>query len=642
MRIHSIRIENFRSFRDETVVLDDYTCLVGPNGAGKSTVLCALNIFFRETENSITDVVNLSQEDFHQKKTDAPIKITVTFTDLNEKAQEDFKDYYRQGKLIVSAIAKYDAAANRAEVKQYGQRLGMADFRPFFEAASGGAKVADLKVTFEELRKNFADLPPSGTKDAMISALHDYEANRPTDCVPIDSEDQFYGVSRGNNRLIKYVQWVYVPAVKDVTAEQNEGKATALGKLLARTVRLKLKFDEVMRDLQQKTESEYQKILDGNQAQLKELETSLVEKLSVWAHPDASLKLSWQKDSKSAVQIQLPSAKTIAGEGVFEGDLARLGHGFQRSYLLAVLQVLSTIDSENLPRLILGCEEPELYQHPPQARHLASVFEQLSTDNTQIIVSTHSPAFVTGKGFEAIRMVRFDSATSQSQVKQITFENFAESFAKARGEPPRKTNGVLATLHQALQPALNEMFFTKFLVLVEGLEDIAFVTSWMILTGRWDDYRRLGVHVVPSGGKSRLAQPLIVAQGLRIPHLIMFDADGNDLDKEGNQKPEHKRDNELLLALIEDKSGQAFPADALWGDNYVVWPKNIGEAFRSEVPEDQRLRCEEKARAACGHAPSMGKNCIFIGEMLAAVLAEGTKPPCLEKLCERILAAAST
>ena len=46
MKIKSIHIENLRSFKDELIVLNDYTCLVGPNGAGKSNVLFALNIFF--------------------------------------------------------------------------------------------------------------------------------------------------------------------------------------------------------------------------------------------------------------------------------------------------------------------------------------------------------------------------------------------------------------------------------------------------------------------------------------------------------------------------------------------------------------------------------------------------------------------
>ena len=43
MKIREIRIQNFRSFDDETIRFDDYTCFVGPNGGGKSNVLTALN-----------------------------------------------------------------------------------------------------------------------------------------------------------------------------------------------------------------------------------------------------------------------------------------------------------------------------------------------------------------------------------------------------------------------------------------------------------------------------------------------------------------------------------------------------------------------------------------------------------------------
>ena len=116
MKIESIKIENFRSFENETIYFDDYTCLVGPNGGGKSTVLVALNTFFREIENSDTDLINLSEEDFHCRNTSSPIKITVIFNDLSQEAQNDFKDYFRGGKLIISAVANYDKEVKNAHI----------------------------------------------------------------------------------------------------------------------------------------------------------------------------------------------------------------------------------------------------------------------------------------------------------------------------------------------------------------------------------------------------------------------------------------------------------------------------------------------------------------------------------------------
>ncbi len=103
MKLREIRIQNFRSFDDETIRLDDYTCFVGPNGGGKSNILTALNVFFRNTSSSATDVINLTKEDFHLKDVSKPVRITLTFGDLSDEAAEKLKAYYRQEKLIVTA-----------------------------------------------------------------------------------------------------------------------------------------------------------------------------------------------------------------------------------------------------------------------------------------------------------------------------------------------------------------------------------------------------------------------------------------------------------------------------------------------------------------------------------------------------------
>lgn len=68
MKIESIRIENFRSYKDETIFLDDYTCFVGPNGSGKSTIINALNVFFRQYKDTRNDLSKLTKDDFHHKK----------------------------------------------------------------------------------------------------------------------------------------------------------------------------------------------------------------------------------------------------------------------------------------------------------------------------------------------------------------------------------------------------------------------------------------------------------------------------------------------------------------------------------------------------------------------------------------------
>lgn len=636
MRISSVRIENFRSFKDQTIPFNDYACLVGPNGAGKSTVLTALNVFFRESDSLPTDLSQLDDEDFHCKDTDNPVKITVTFENLTQKATEDFSDYVRQGKLIVSAVATFDQATGKADVKQYGQRLGMPAFAPFFEGLDGGKKVADLKEIYTELRGNHEELANPGTKDVMAQALRDYEAARPEECKLIPSEDQFYGFSKGVNRLSRHVQWVYVPAVKDATSEQVEARNSALGRLLARTVRSQTNFDEAVKELRAGMQKQYQELLDGNQHVLNEISKSLQGRLLEWAHPEARLRLEWKQDPNKSVRIEEPWAHILAGEGEFEGELARFGHGLQRSYLLALLHELSGTETDDSPTLILACEEPELYQHPPQARHLASVLNKLSRGNSQVIVTTHNPWFVSGEGFEDVRMVHKDQGGPCSSVRYMSFKEIASSVGKATGEEPTKPEGALAKIHQALQPNLNEMFFTRRLILVEGIEDMAYLQAYFNLLDKADDFRRLGCHIVPANGKSELLRPLVISKHMKIPTYLVFDSDADKPDRSGS-RAKHEKDNKALLRLVSGDEGTPFPDETVWGTGYTVWHSDIGAVVKDEIGTEEWTKYRNKADQLYGQVGDLNKNSLHIGASLAFAFEDGKRSDALENICKNIL-----
>lgn len=641
MKIQAVHIKNLRAIKEETVHFDDYTCFVGANGAGKSTVLLALNIFFRDGEETSTDVTSLSIEDFHQKDSANPIEVVVTFNDLSKEAKEDFKEYVRQGQLVISAKAEFNAATGRADVKQFGQRLAMLEFAQYFREKGDGAKVDSLKAIYSGLQEKFSELPKATTGLAMEQALNAYEAARPEQCSLIPSADEFYGVSKGKNRLEKYIQWVYVPAVKDATSEQSEGKTTALGKLLARTVRSKVDFSDQVNAIAEETRARYQELLDSSQATLDGVSAALNERLAQWAHPEASMRVSWQHDTSKSVRIEEPFAKVIAGEGDFEGELARFGHGLQRSFLLAILQELASSGDSGGPKLVLACEEPELYQHPPQARHLAGVLRTLADHGSQVFVSTHSPLFISGESFNCVRLVRRDAKGKDTKVYAPDINGITVRYASVRGEQPPARLASLAKVANILQPELTEMFFTRRLVLVEGLEDAAYIYSWLTLRDLYNEFRKVGCHVVAVGGKSELIRPAIIAEQLRIPSYVVFDSDSDALGANDQYREMHTKDNKALLALLGGNVNDPFPANCIEGERFMAWPCNLGKAvqddFVNSLGQDRWNKVVNDAHAMFGNGSSLKKNTMFIGAKLALALSADGKSPSLDKLCKRII-----
>lgn len=637
VRIEQVRIRNLRGFKDQTIPMDPYTCFVGPNGAGKSTILCALNIFFRETEGSATNLTHLETEDFFQKDTSEPIEITVTFCNLTAAEAEAFEDYHRAGKLIVSAIAVFDATTGSAQVKQYGNRVAMPDFAPFFEGLKAGARVGDLKDLFATLKAKYDGLGGASTKDQMVAALQAFEAEHQELCEVIASEDQFYGIGQAG-KLRKFVQWVYIPAVKDAALEQTEVRNTAFGRLVARTVRAQVNFSEELNTIRQEAEQKYKQLVESKKGALDSVSSALQTSLAQWANPNATARLDWHQDPKTAVRIEEPVARLTTGDGLFEGNIARFGHGMQRSYLIALLQGLSAIDDSDQPTLILGCEEPELYQHPPQARHLSSVLQSLSETNAQIILTSHSPHFVDGRGFESVRMVRRCQTSSASQISYMTLDHLSALLSEASGKKAIPESGTLAKLNQALQLNLSDMFFTDKLIIVEGLEDDAYITAWMRLTDRWEDFRKGGCHILPAGGKSEIARPFAIATALGIPVVAVFDCDGDKLSHAdenvaAGNRVRHEADNRTILALA-GVADDPFPQEPIWKERVVAWPEEMTGWLKHSMGKEQWEALGNSASAAYQGAGNLQKNTLHIAERLAKMFDEGLRPEPLEQLCD--------
>ncbi|MCA9458738.1 MAG: AAA family ATPase, partial [Nitrospira sp.] len=492
-----------------------------------------------------------------------------------------------------------------------------------------------LKNIYSELRGKFPNLPAVTTKGDMESALRVYEEKNPEQCELVSSPNQFYGWSKGENRLRKYIQWVYVPAVKDASTEQEEGRTTALGQLLERTIRSKVNFQEPINELRREVAEKYEQIIQEEQNALNGLSRSLTKRVQEWTHSGTQIRLNWHYNHDKSFTVNEPLARLSVGEHEFLGELARLGHGLQRTVFVSLLQELAADDEGNAPTLLLGFEEPELYQHPPQARHMANLLEVLSTKNSQILMSTHSPYFVSGKGFENIRMIRKSADDRKSVMSQVTHKNIADRLSKALGETPRSPTSTMAVIEQIMQPSQSELFFASVVVFVEGIEDVTFISTHFNLTGRWNEFRRHGCHFVIASGKGNLSRLLATAQGLGIPAFAVFDSDA----EANRQNPgNHPRENGCILTLCGAKNADPMPNETYWTENVVMWHSNIAKVVHLDFGQDVWNSAEQTAKQEQGFLDGVNrKNTLLIAATLEILYKRGKRSKTLDQLCESII-----
>lgn len=198
--------------------------------------------------------------------------------------------------------------------------------------------------------------------------------------------------------------------------------------------------------------------------------------------------------------------------------------------------------------------------------------------------------------------------------------------------------GLVAKIHQALQPGIAEMFFAHVPVLVEGLEDVSYITTELHLANLWTDFRRLGCHLIPVNGKDKLIQPLAIAIELGIPVFVVFDADGNTENPDHRKK--HERDNRALISLL-GAACDPFPLANVCTGNHAIWHTNLTEVVKADFGADYE-HITNAVRRNYAQEPGLDKNDLFIAEWISAARSEGLASTTLTRLCQTILDFAKT
>jgi len=651
MIIKSIRVQNFRSIFDETLLCDQLTALVGANGSGKSAFLRAIELFYSANPR-------FGIEDFYSEIASQPVEITITFTDLDKEEIERFASYIEGDNLTVVRVLSI--TDGKTSAKYHGSSLQNADFI----AVRDAGKAAEKRMAYEGLRKNlkYAGLPKWTKQDDAIAALKAWEISHPGQCTRQRDDGQFFGFTEvAQGYLGRYTRFIHIPAVRDAADDAAEGRDSPITKIMDLVVRSVLASREDVIKLKEDTQKKYQDIMDPSKlSELGTLAGTLTNTLKTYV-PDASIELMWVK--ADGIEIPMPKADVKLVEDGYPSTVVRTGHGLQRAFILTMLQHLAvaqaTIQHDperasqeikeqkedsttvlRMPNLIIGIEEPELYQHPNRQRHLAKILLNLAAGavpgvakKTQIIYGTHSPLFVGIDRIDQVRLLRKMAGGERkpkiTKAVWTTLDQVAEILWEAANKPGTKFTGktLLPRLQAIMTPWMNEGFFADVVVLVEGEGDRAAILG--IAASMGHDLESEGFSVIPCMGKNNLDRPMVIFQNLNIPTYVIWDSDEGEKDS----KPE---DNKYLLRLL-GQPDEDWPNKV--GDRFACFKKKLEITLREEIGVDvfDRLLRTVQEELAISTKDQALKNPVVIRKIVETAKIEGKSSQTIENIIQKIL-----
>lgn len=522
MKLNSIKIRNFRGYKDEVLIkMDKLTTIVGKNDAGKSTILEALEIFFNNK------IVVCEREDLsvNHDSGDELIEITCIFLPNMSSISIDASS---QTKLDEEYLLNSD---------------GLLEIKKVFKATTSKPKpstfivcnhptdegyndLLTLKITDLKKRAKDLDIPESeydarssvslrqaiwNRKDSLTFAISD---------IPVDKEDS----KKIYNKLATYLPYFALfqsdrsssDADKEITDPMKIAISTALQEV-------EDELDKIKEEVKKKALDTANRTLEKLKEMNSELATSLIPEFKAEPNFDSLFKLTINSDDNIPMNKRGSGVRRLVLLNFFRAEAER-----------------QLSEEEEKTSIIYAFEEPETSQHPSHQKLLVEAFLDISNkDNAQVIVTTHTPAVCGLLPVSSLRLV--DKIDNRAVIKDASDDVY------------KKIADMLGVIPEPFSKN------TRALILVEGKSDVIFLKhiakelkSGSYISHTFDDRN---IAIVPIGGCGNLKHWTTqkIAEQFSIPWGILLDSDKGTLDEERNLQKINKLKEQGIKAYVTRK-----------------------------------------------------------------------------------------
>lgn len=582
MRIKRVRIQGYRCLQDVDIRFDRITTFIGPTGVGKSSVLRALDWFFNGRSSSSP----LIEQDVWAGDGSTGASVEVEFGDLTDLDRIALGKY-AEGVDTVRLWRRWEEGVEKLS--------GVARVYPPFAEFRGVKSATEKKQVYNRLRNGLPHLglPPYKNAPDAEAALSSWEADHLPELVTTDVafDNHFFGFA-GQAKMSGLFDYVFVNVDLRASEEGRDVKSSVIGRILEQAVNREA-ADEELAVVAEIFSSERGRIQERHFGE--QLETISGKLTTAVARFTSGRSVSV---SPVLPELKLPQIQfdVAVNDGRASTRIDRQGHGFQRALLIAALQLLAESQANATGRTIfLSIEEPELFQHPVQARAFASVLRKIAqeaTHDVQIAYATHSPYFLEPESFTEVR--RMTRTRSEDQVPSVAVKSATHDAICDRLLDIRRPEQVRKHLSKVFLQYVPEALFARSVIIVEGPTDRAIFEGCALRDSRLDVN---GVVVVEATGKSRIPTIHALLVEFGVPSFAVFDGDegyvsrakvkdpkGEKTEEIDKERQKQAEENHRLLKYFRADQIEDFPKTAVL-DACAVVEDTLETLLVAEWPE---------------------------------------------------------
>ena len=494
-RLSKLTIKNFRCIGSQPVEieLDDIVILVGPNNVGKSSILRAYEVVMSHGSKE----GNLDLNDFPNGcvKPEALPEIELHTVVYDNTPGERWITENEKNEKVVR------------------------------EKWSWAAPGAPKRQGFDVQKNDWDEQVPWGAPNVA-------NTRRPQP----HRVDAFANPQTQATEIVNILQSILQDRLKGIKAD---AKKVVEGEEKSEYTILLEKIGELQKNIVAESKAEIEKIEEEVSKQIAEVFPGYI--INFDARPEDDLE-------KCINLFKVDPQLTMGHKEGFQSTIDRQGSGARRTLLWSALRIVSENkkDVGTRPHVLL-LDEPELCLHPSAIREACRVLYDLpKTGNWQVMVTTHSPAFI-DVSRDNTTIIRVE--LSEDGVIQGTTVFRPE---RVKLDDDDRTRLKLLNL---CDPYVSEFFFGGRSIIVEG--DTEFTAFKYVINSHPEEFK--DIHVIRARGKATIVSLVKILNHFGSGYSVLHDSDTPMVTTKRTKKvmknPAWSTNNNILFAVNSHPEG---------------------------------------------------------------------------------------